>query len=211
MTRAIDLIRGQPSPASPAASALLAIWLQGSPALPLNAGCDHDPVMGMRTRAAVGLAVALGGSLYALMFAGGTVPSCLGPLGVTAVRCAAHTGLRPTEGAWGGMTIAAIALGILIAIARTRAGWSDAAAAIGGAGVGAIAYFARRPLAIEGPDYDGHWLVIPLPVSGWSLLFWTLGAALLGSRVLTVGRAIRDRLARPRALAPFGLRHREKH
>jgi hypothetical protein len=140
-----------------------------------------------------GLAVALGGSLFALLFGGGTVAMCLGPLGVTAVRCAAHSGLAPTEGPWIGMIVSAIALGILVAIGRTGFGWREALAGLGGAVLGGVAYLVRRPLTLEGPDYDGTWLVIPLPVVQSTLLFWSLAGSLVGLAVLALWRATRNR------------------
>jgi hypothetical protein len=148
--------------------------------------------MAIPTRIATGLAIAVSGSLYFLVFGGGTIMGCLGPLNVTAVRCAAHSGLRPTEGPGVGLVVASIALGILVAVARSRAAWPDVAAALAGAMLGAIAYFARRPIALQGPDYDGTWLTVPLPVEGWTLLFWTLAGALVGLAALASARAVRD-------------------
>jgi hypothetical protein len=146
-----------------------------------------------RARPVPALAIAVIGSLTALLFGGDQILACLGPLGVTAVRCAAHTGARPTEGPMVGMLIAANALALVIATARARVDWSETAATLGGAVVGAIAYVARRPLTLEGPDYDGTWLVVPLPVSGSALVSWTFAGAVAGLAVLAVARAVRDR------------------
>lgn len=142
-------------------------------------------------RVAAGVVVAVLGSLGVLFFLGGTVAMCLGPLGVTAVQCAAHGGPLPTEGAWVPASVASVALGIIVAAGRLRAAAADAATALGGGAIGAIAYFARRPTTLDGPDYDGTWRSIPLPVEPWTLCWWAVAGALVGLAALAVARRLR--------------------
>jgi hypothetical protein len=149
-------------------------------------------IVNPEARLIIGISVGLGGSLYPILFGTGTVLGCLGPLYVTAVRCAHQTGARPTEGPGLALAAGAIALGIVIATGRSRATRHDALIALAGALLGAGAYFARRPTALEGFDYDGSWLSIPLPVEPLALVSWAIAGSLVGLAAVSVARAVRE-------------------
>ena len=145
----------------------------------------------IKRRAVAAAVVAIVGSLSGLVVGGGMVGACLGPLNVTAVRCAVRGGGLPTEGSWGAIITSAIALGLLIAVARTRISRPDTIAALSGAVVGAMAYILRRPLTLEGPDFDGTWLVLPLPVDFGTMLAWAITGGIVGLAMIAVVRAVR--------------------
>ena len=148
-------------------------------------------IVATKRRAVAAAIVGIVGSLSALLLGGGTIGACLGPLNVTAVRCAVRGGGLPTEGSSGAIITSAIALGILIAVARTRISRLDAIAAFGGAVAWAMAYVLRRPLTLEGPDFDGTWLVVPLPIVVGTLLAWAITGAIVGLAMIAVVRALR--------------------
>jgi hypothetical protein len=143
---------------------------------------------GRRTRFFAGLLIALFGSLIALAYGGGSVGQCLGPLVVTAVRCAAHGGGIPTTGAVGAQLIVAWCAGLLTVVGLPRI-TVVVGGALAGAALGATAYHASRPLVLEGADFDGSWLSIPLPVEPWSMAIWAIAGgllALVGLRLISV-------------------------
>jgi hypothetical protein len=143
-----------------------------------------------RTRVILGIGIALAGSLVALAFGGGSIGRCLGPLGVTAVRCAAHGGGLPTTGAMGAQLVVAWCAGLLCAVGPPGARWS-AGGALGGATFGVACYLAARQPALEGPDFNGTWLSIPLPIEPWSVVSWAVAgglAALTTLRMIVVLR-----------------------
>jgi hypothetical protein len=143
-----------------------------------------------------GFAVAAVGVFVALLFAG-QIGMCLGPLGVTAVRCANATGMLPTTGAWQPMLLGAIALGLLVALPIR---FSRVHAVAGGAGlvVGSATYLLSRPTLLEGPDYDGTWLSIPLPIEPGTLVAWAIAGLLVGvaTTAILTGLSIRRRSLR---------------
>jgi hypothetical protein len=143
-------------------------------------------------RVVLGAAIAIMSSLGVLLL-GGTVAMCLGPLDVTAVRCAASTGMLPTEGPAPAMLITSIALGVLVAFAEPRLARSDAVAVACGAASGAALYLLRRPTALEGPDYDGTWLSIPLPMEPVTVAAWAIAGLLVALTTVGMLRAARDR------------------
>lgn len=147
------------------------------------------------TRPVTGIAVAFVGAMCALFLGGGTIPGCLGPLNVTAVQCAAHSGRLPTEGPLIGMIVAALALGLLVATWSGRPSRRDAYAGVAGLALGAAAYLVRRPAALQGPDFDGSWLSLPLPLEPVTLLWWTLAGAITAFAVLSAVRLLRVRAA----------------
>jgi hypothetical protein len=130
-----------------------------------------------------GLLVLLGG--LAPLFFGGQIPMCLGPLGVTGVQCARATGILPNVG----VGLPVLALTILVAtfvVAPVPAGRRLpvlAGGIIGGA-IGGAAFFARRPLTMEGFDSTGTWISIPRPVDTYALTTAVVVGALLGAIVL---------------------------
>lgn len=122
----------------------------------------------MRIANAVGLVVL---AAFAVLFTGGQVGGCLGPLGVTEVQCLSVGGYTPTVGL--GMPVGAaavvIALVLLIPIHRERLGLALVAAVVG-AGVFALAYLALRTMSITGPTSTGEVITVELPVDSFAAL-----------------------------------------
>ncbi len=139
------------------------------------------------------------GTAMLLLFGGGQVAACLGPLDVTAVRCAAATGLLPTQGNWGQLLVALVAASVLV-VAPHRPGLllpSILAAAVGALTGGAL-YLLTRPVALEGPDYDGTWLSIPLPMEPATLAASALAGALVAIVLVRLAASqMGRRVARP--------------
>src|SRR5262245_22727972 len=130
-------------------------------------------------RAFAGGLVAVVGSLLALILGAGQVPVCLGPLGTTAVRCMAHSGVVPPEGTEVPMIAASLAAGLLIAIGWPRSRHGLIAGCIGMA-VLAVVYLLQSPAVIEGPDFDGTWLRLQRPFNGWQVAWWAVVGFLAG-------------------------------
>lgn len=131
------------------------------------------------SRAAALLLVALGG--FAALIGGGQVATCLGPLGVTAVQCAAATGITPTIGV--GLPAMALSLALALALVAPvprRAWWLAALGAVAGALAAVPVYLALRPRTLEGPGSDGRWYVIPLPLDAAGVTTAVISGAALG-------------------------------
>ena len=73
-------------------------------------------------------------------------------------------------------------------------------AAACGAVAGVAAYLAMRPRSLEGPDFDGTWLSIPLPLEPVALVSWAPAGALMAMVLVRATEAIRPRDAEPEAL-----------
>ena len=133
----------------------------------------------------LGISIAAAGSLFALLVGSGTIPLCLGPLAVTPVRCANATGIMPTAGAALPMTLMAIALGALVVVPPRRARLE---ALFGGLGLilGMALYLMVRPTVLEGPDYDGTWLSLPMPVELDAFVAAGIAGAFIGLVVASV-------------------------
>jgi hypothetical protein len=168
-------------------------WLSGL-AVRVIPYCRHatradDAGMDVRTpRFATGLTVALLGSFTALIFGGAQIGTCLG-LGVTVVQCAAHGGGLPTMGAVVPDVIVAWSVGLLVAMGAGLSGRNLVPGTVGLA-LGVGWYFATRPTSILGPDYDGTWLVVPLPIEPASLVTWGISGLLLLLLTVCVGDAL---------------------
>ena len=138
-------------------------------------------------RVLIGAAVAIGGSAYSLVFGGGTFPHCLGPLGVTLVRCVAHGGRPPTDPLWPPMVIASCALGAIIALPARRS-WIDGVAFVVGLIAGPLAFALTRTATLGGTDYDGTWLVVPVAVDPWAVAWWAAAGCLVALLVTGLGQ-----------------------
>jgi hypothetical protein len=59
---------------------------------------------------------------------------------------------------------------------------------LGGIGlvVGSAWYLVTRPKVLEGPDYDGAWLSLPMPVELDALVAWALAGGLIGLLIASV-------------------------
>jgi hypothetical protein len=140
-------------------------------------------------RMVIRAAVAIAGSGYSLVFGGATFPECLGPLGVTGVQCVAHGGRLPTDPLWPPMVVVSCALGALIAFPAKRS-WIDGVAGVGGVIAGVLISASIRTMTLEGPDYDGTWLVIPVPIDPWGVFMWAAAGfvvALVGTGLVRLG------------------------
>ena len=137
-------------------------------------------------RATSGAAVAIVGTAYSLVFGGGTIPQCLGPLGVTMVRCVAH-GSSPADRSLVAAEVLVLccALGAIMALPARRT-WIDGAAALLGLVAGPLVYALTRITSLEGPDYDGTWLVVPLPFDHWAIGLWAAAGCLLALAIRRV-------------------------
>lgn len=143
-------------------------------------------------RLAAGLAVAVAATLAALIFGGPSMGFCMGPLGVTAVQCAAHGGNLPTTGALPAMVVVSCAAGVLV-VWRVERSRLDLVVGGCAALLGALAYELTRPTVLEGPDVDGTWLSLPMPSEPWSLASWALAGAALALLVVPGARRVRSR------------------
>ncbi len=149
-----------------------------------------------RARISTALVVVLAG-LGALVFAGGQVAGCLGPLGVTPIQCAKATGIVPTVGP--GLPLCALALlsGVLILVpipAERRRGATIAAGLA--AGIVAVVFAAAWERTWTGVDSAGRLLSIDRPLDLGALAavaFLAAAAGALGWTVLVA--PIRMRLA----------------
>lgn len=149
-----------------------------------------------RIRIVAGVVVAAVGTGWALIFGGGTVSNCLGPLGVTLVQCAAHGGRLPTQSAVVPLAAIAVALGLIVVLGLPSPRLGLLAGAAGGA-AGAAVYFSTRWTVFEGLDFDGRtWLTVSIPVDttvlvAWMAAFGLMGAA-LAAMVMTTWRQRRE-------------------
>ncbi|MEW6224373.1 MAG: hypothetical protein AB1627_07060 [Chloroflexota bacterium] len=164
---------------------------------------DHRPGRkdggGMRhySRLVVAAIAVLLGAPVALTVGGGGVAMCLGPLNVTEVECAMHTGLFSSVGLGTpalALTIA-LALVVLVPVGPRDRLDSVASTAIG-AVAGGVLFLALWPRTLEGLDSLGQWLSVPRPLDGWALLTAVVVGAAVGFAVAAAHALIRGRRRR---------------
>jgi hypothetical protein len=124
----------------------------------------------------------IGFGLGALVFAGGQVAGCLGPLGVTVIQCAKATGIVPTVGPGLPLCVLAVALCVFILVpipAGRRRGATIAA------GLSAVAVAAAFATAWErtwtGVDSAGRMLAIDRPLDLGAMAAVAILAATVGA------------------------------
>ena len=145
---------------------------------------------------------------FAVLYYGGQIAMCLGPLGVTVVGCVAHTGVFPSNsilirllGGW-------LIVGGLVALAvlrpQRRVTLRIAAGALVALPVGFAIYALTRPLTLEGPatlmygEPPGRYLVLPWPFDQATAIGYALvsaGLVLSVAAIATFARAHRRRSA----------------
>jgi hypothetical protein len=122
----------------------------------------------MRVANAAGLVVLAG---LAVLFLGGGVGRCLGPLGVTEVQCISVGGYTPTVGL--GMPVGAgavvLALLLLFPVPVTRLAPASIAAIVGAAAL-ALAYVLFRTTEMTGATSTGEVITVALPLDGFAML-----------------------------------------
>jgi hypothetical protein len=122
----------------------------------------------MRVANAVGL-FALAG--LAVLFLGGGVGRCLGPLGVTEVQCISVGGYTPTVGL--GMPIGSgavmLALLLLLPVRRTRLAPASITAIVG-AGALCLAYVLFRTTSMTGATSTGEVITVALPFDAFGMV-----------------------------------------
>jgi hypothetical protein len=117
-----------------------------------------------------------------LIFAGGQVAMCLGPLGVTPIQCAKVTGIVPTTPIAVPLFALVIACGVLV-LAPVPAGRRRMALAAGAiaAGAAAIAFVVLSPRTWTGVDSAGAPVSIDLPFDVGALATVVVIAATIGA------------------------------
>lgn len=111
-----------------------------------------------------GLAVLLAAGAFALLFGGGEIVACIGPIGVTPVECAANTGRLPHGTlAQPLCALALVAAGALIVGLRRSEILPAAIGLVVGLPVGLAVYLVARPDVLSGYTSRGEFLTIPLP------------------------------------------------
>ena len=164
----------------------------------------------MRTPRVLLLVAAIGALFCGLLFAGGQVASCLGPLNVTTVQCIAAFNAAydpdyapgPGPGAW---IAAALALALVAgAIAPWRRpsrpsllGLATAVAA--GAILGAVAYELMRETSLTGPTSTGAVITVAFGANPDARL---MAAAIGGGSALVAGVSMLRWGPRPRSNSP---------
>ena len=150
--------------------------------------------MSQRSRLVVAAIVVLLGAPVALMFGGGGVAMCLGPLNVTEVECAKDTGLFSNVGLGTPALALTIALALVVVVPvapRDRLG-SVASTAVG-AVAGGVLFLALWPRTLDGLDSLGQWLSVPRPLDSWALLTAVIVGAAVGFAVAAAHALIRGR------------------
>lgn len=150
-----------------------------------------------------------------VIFVGGSVLACLGPLGVTHVQCiAAFNAVNdpdyapgPASGAWIPVACAALLMAIAIAPWRrpsTRAIIALAAASLAGAFVGSVAYDLTRETSLTGPTSSGEIITVAFgPSTEARLMAGAIGAGIAActGALASAVTARRRNPGRPQALA----------
>ncbi len=152
--------------------------------------------MSRRNRSLIAGLLILVGVPVALIFGGGGVAMCLGPVGVTEVECARNTGLFSNVGLGPPLLalVAAVALFALVPVpARDRLVVLGSTAA--GAVLGGVLFLALWPRTLDGLDSRGAWLSVPRPLDGWALLTAVIAGAALAFGVAAGIAISRDRRA----------------
>ena len=136
-----------------------------------------------------------------LVFAGGQVAMCLGPLGVTPIQCAKATGIVPTTPIAVPLFALAIASGVLL-LAPVRAGHRRTALVAGAiaAGVAGLAFVVLSPRIWTSVDSAEAPVSIDLPFDVGALATVVVVAATVGALgwAHVVGPAL-DRRTRSRS------------
>jgi hypothetical protein len=117
-----------------------------------------------------------------LIFAGGQVAMCLGPLGVTPIQCARATGIVPTTPIAVPLFALALAIGAML-VAPALSGRRVQALLAGAvaAASGAIAYIVSAPRIWTGVDSAGASVSIDLPFDTPALLTVVVATATIGA------------------------------
>ena len=117
-----------------------------------------------------------------LVFAGGQVHMCLGPLGVTPIQCAKVTGIVPITSVAVPLFALALAFAAVL-LAPVRSGRRVAALIAGAvaAGAAAIAFAVLSPRTWTGVDSAGAPVSIDLPFDGAALVTVIVAAATIGA------------------------------
>ncbi len=126
--------------------------------------------MPMRQRITAAAALLVLGSL-AMLFLGGEVTRCLGPLGRTFVESVRDGCIAPSVGPGMPIGAAAVVAATLSLLegpgVRPRASLIGAA---GGASVALVAYWLLRPIAVTGATSTGDIITVNLPFDRWASL-----------------------------------------
>jgi hypothetical protein len=130
-----------------------------------------------------------------LIFAGGQVAMCLGPLGVTPIQCAKATGIVPITPIAVPLFALALASGVLL-LAPIPAGRRRTAVVAGAiaAGAAGIAFVVLSPRTWTGVDSAGAPVSIDLPFDIGALATVVVIAATVGA--LAWAHLVAPRLAR---------------
>jgi hypothetical protein len=116
-----------------------------------------------------------------LVFAGGQVHMCLGPLGVTPIQCAKVTGIVPTTPIAVPLFALALAFAaVLLAPVRSGRRVQALIAGAAAAGVAAFAFAVLSPRIWTGVDSAGASVSIDLPFDGAALVTVLIAAATVG-------------------------------
>ncbi len=143
--------------------------------------------MTRRARAVVATAVATFGIPLALVFGGGGVASCLGPLNVSEVQCAKATGLVSTVGAGVPALVLVVAISLLVLIPMERHDWlASTGALVAGAVAAGALYLVVRPRTLEGLDSRGEWMSVTRPLDAQALLAVSIAGASAAFVILAV-------------------------
>ena len=117
-----------------------------------------------------------------LVFAGGQVHMCLGPLGVTPIQCAKVTGIVPITSVAVPLFALALAFAaVLLAPVRSGRRMEALTAAAVAAGAAAIAFGVLSPRTWTGVDSAGAPVSIDLPFDGAALVTVIVAAATIGA------------------------------
>jgi hypothetical protein len=137
--------------------------------------------MSLDARLIVAVNLVLLGAI-ALLFLGGQLGMCLGPLGVTPVQCAQATGVVPDVGI--GLPVFALTIAVatfVVVPPPVGRGLPIVFGGILGGAIGGAAFLVLRPLAMEGFDSGGTWISIPRPLDTYALSTAVVVGALLGA------------------------------
>jgi hypothetical protein len=148
-------------------------------------------------RRVLGAILVVAAGLGGLIFAGGQVGACLGPLGVTPIQCAKALGYVPTVGLGLPFFAAAAALGVLV-IVTIPAGQRRGAliAAVVAAGIASVVFSATWVRTWTGVDSAGRMLSVDRPLDFAVAAALAIVAALVAALAWAfVAEPVRTRLA----------------
>lgn len=130
----------------------------------------------------------------ALIFLGGGVTQCLGPLSRTLVESVRDGCLTPTVGLGPPIAIAGVVAAVLLVLPVARNGRRMAlAGGVLGAVLGTLAFLALRATTLAGLTAAGELITVPLPID----MYAAASAALAGGGL---GAVIGSRLRMPRRI-----------